>query len=265
MSELLTTREVQNILKVDRITVYRMLQDGRLKGVKIGQQWRFPRDEVQRLVNGLPATGSLPATGGLPITDGDAPAEAQPATAAAPLPVHCLQTVQNLFSSVSGLGSIVIDASGEPVTALSGACALCRMMQESLAGNQACRESWRAMAAGSANGERQFTCHAGLTSITAPILDGSTLVGWILVGQALLSDADAQALLDKAPELARRYALPVSAVQESIRKAPIIPSSQHDQMHSWVKDASKAMESILQERSGFIVRMQRIADLTQLG
>lgn len=256
MSELLTTREVQNILKVDRITVYRMLQDGRLKGVKIGQQWRFPRDEVQRFVNGLPATG-----GDAPAT----PAEAQPATAPAPLPVHCLQTVQNLFSSVSGLGSIVIDASGEPVTALSGACALCRMMQESPAGNQACRESWRAMAAGSANGERQFTCHAGLTSITAPILDGSILVGWILVGQALLSDADAQALLDQAPELARRYALPVSAVQESIRKAPVLPSSQHDQMHSWVKDASKAMESILQERSGFIVRMQRIADLTQLG
>lgn len=255
MSELLTTREVQKLLKVDRITIYRMLQDGRLKGVKIGQQWRFHRGEVQRLLAGLTTPG-----GEAPV---EAPAESQPA--AATLPVHCLQTVQNLFSSVSALGSLVIDASGEPVTALSGACALCRMMQESEAGMQACRDSWREMAAGSANGERQFTCHAGLTSITAPIMDGSTLVGWILVGQALLSEADAQALLDQAPELARRYALPVSAVQESIRKAPIIPSSKHDQMHSWVKDASKAMESILQERSGFIVRMQQIADLTQLG
>ena len=254
MSELLTTREVQNILKVDRITIYRMLQDGRLKGVKIGQQWRFPRDEVQRLLSGQTTTG------------GEAPAESpEESQSAATLPVHCLQTVQNLFSSVSALGSLVIDASGEPVTALSGACALCRMLQESPAGARACRDSWREMAAGSANGERQFTCHAGLTSITAPIMDGNTLVGWILVGQALLSDADAQALLDQAPELARRYALPVSAVQESIRKAPIIPSSNHDQMHSWVKDASRAMESILQERTGFIVRMQQIADLTQIG
>jgi excisionase family DNA binding protein len=40
----LTTRQVQNILQVDRITIYRMLQDGRLKGVKIGQQWRFPAE-----------------------------------------------------------------------------------------------------------------------------------------------------------------------------------------------------------------------------
>ena len=257
MSELLTTREVQNILKVDRITVYRMLQDGRLKGVKIGQQWRFAREEVQRLFNGqTSASGEAGASSA---------AEAQPALSAATLPVHCLQTVQNLFSSVSALGSLVIDAAGEPVTAMSGTCALCRMLQESPAGAQACRSAWREMAAGSANGERQFTCHAGLTSITAPILDGNTLVGWMLVGQALLSDADAQALLDQAAELARRFALPVSAVQESIRKAPVIPSGKHDQMHSWVKDASRAMESILQERTGFIVRMQRIADLTQIG
>ena len=34
MTDLLTTRQVQDILKVDRITIYRMLQDGRLKGVK---------------------------------------------------------------------------------------------------------------------------------------------------------------------------------------------------------------------------------------
>jgi excisionase family DNA binding protein len=50
MTDLLTTRQVQEILKVDRITIYRMLQDGRLKGVKIGQQWRFARREVERLL-----------------------------------------------------------------------------------------------------------------------------------------------------------------------------------------------------------------------
>ena len=47
---LLTTRQVQELLRVDRITVYRMLNDGRLKGVKIGQQWRFPAREVERLL-----------------------------------------------------------------------------------------------------------------------------------------------------------------------------------------------------------------------
>jgi len=250
MSELLTTREVQNILKVDRITVYRMLQDGRLKGVKIGQQWRFPRDEVQRMLG-----GEVPA---------GATAEPKPASAA-PLPVHCLQTVQNLFSSVSGLGSLVVDPTGEPVTTLSGECALCRMLQASPSGTQACRDSWRAMAAASANGEREFTSHAGLAYLSAPVMDGDLLAGWLLVGHVRLAPLGAAELAEQSQELARRFALPASAVQESLRKVPVIPSEKHDQLHTWVMDAARAMESILQERTGFIVRMQRIADLTQLG
>ncbi len=49
MNELLTTKQIQDLLQVDRITVYRMLNDGRLKGVKIGNQWRFPQSEIDRL------------------------------------------------------------------------------------------------------------------------------------------------------------------------------------------------------------------------
>ena len=55
MDDLLTTRQVQQLLKVDRITVYRMVQDGRLKGIKIGQQWRFPLSEVEHLTGISPA------------------------------------------------------------------------------------------------------------------------------------------------------------------------------------------------------------------
>src|SRR5512133_3232380 len=84
MNDLLTTRQVQEILKVDRITVYRMLNDGRLKGVKIGQQWRFPQNEVERLL-GL----NLPA---------DTFAEINPDPN---FPTHCVQTIQDLFADIS--------------------------------------------------------------------------------------------------------------------------------------------------------------------
>ena len=40
MNDLLTTRQIEEILKVDRITIYRMLGDGRLRGFKVGGQWR---------------------------------------------------------------------------------------------------------------------------------------------------------------------------------------------------------------------------------
>ena len=56
MNELLTTRQVQETLKVDRTTIYRMLKDGRLNGVKVGSQWRFPRLEIEAVLQGTPIT-----------------------------------------------------------------------------------------------------------------------------------------------------------------------------------------------------------------
>ena len=52
MDELITTKQVQDLLQVDRITIYRMLKDGRLKGVKVGKQWRFQTQEIEDLVSG---------------------------------------------------------------------------------------------------------------------------------------------------------------------------------------------------------------------
>jgi excisionase family DNA binding protein len=248
MTELLTTRQVQNLLKVDRITIYRMLQDGRLKGVKIGQQWRFQVNEVERLLN-----GEAPAESPAPIS-----------LSQAPLPVHCLQTVQNLFTGVSQVGGLIVDPSGEPVTTLSGACQLCRMMQSTPSGAQACRDSWKSMVAATANGEREFTCHAGLNYLAAPVMDGETLVGWLLAGQIRLADPIPEENSDRMQDLARTHALPVSAVQEAFRQAPLIPSEKHALLHTWVTSAATAMESIMQERSGFMQRLQQIANLTQL-
>jgi excisionase family DNA binding protein len=40
MEDLLATRQPQDILQIDRVTIYRMLEDGRLRGVKVGGKWR---------------------------------------------------------------------------------------------------------------------------------------------------------------------------------------------------------------------------------
>ncbi|MCB8978266.1 MAG: helix-turn-helix domain-containing protein, partial [Ardenticatenaceae bacterium] len=77
MDELLTTRQVQAHLQVDRTTIYRMLKDGRLQGVRIGQHWRFPRSSVEAML----AESSAPPT--------PAP-QPTPMLSTEVLPVHCL-------------------------------------------------------------------------------------------------------------------------------------------------------------------------------
>ena len=43
---LLTTRQVQEFLNVDRITVYRMVESGQIPGMKVGGQWRFSQTAI---------------------------------------------------------------------------------------------------------------------------------------------------------------------------------------------------------------------------
>lgn len=243
--QLLTTRQVQSLLKVDRITIYRMLQDGRIKGVKIGQQWRFHEGEVNRL-----------------IQPGD-PADQKP-TPTPPLPVHCLQTIQNLFTQISQLGAVVTTLEGELVTSPTSACSLCQMLLDNPASAAASRESWKRMAQESSAGQRQFTCDVGLTYLSAPVMDGDAPAAWLLAGQVFLNQPSFEAEENQAEELSRRFALPLSPLSESLRHVPVIPAERHAQLHAWVLDASRAMSSILQERAGFLQRMRQIADLTQV-
>jgi len=63
MEELLTIEETADYLRVSVSTVRRMLNDGRLKGVNIGRQWRIPKE----------ALAELTRPGGLPRMRGDRP------------------------------------------------------------------------------------------------------------------------------------------------------------------------------------------------
>ena len=76
-----------------------MLQDGRLKGIKIGQQWRFSQGDVERLIefNSPDQSNSIP---------GPDPT----------FPTHCVQTIQDLFAEVGQISALVIDMQGLPLT-----------------------------------------------------------------------------------------------------------------------------------------------------
>ena len=75
---LLTARQVQTMFGVDRSTVYRMAEDGRLPALKIGRQWRFRPEEIERLLVASPSAATLNgAHPGLPAL------RALPASAAA--------------------------------------------------------------------------------------------------------------------------------------------------------------------------------------
>jgi hypothetical protein len=48
MSDCLTTEQLQKLLRIDGVTMYRMLNDSHLKRVKIGHPWPFTQYEIDR-------------------------------------------------------------------------------------------------------------------------------------------------------------------------------------------------------------------------
>ncbi len=243
MDNFLTTKQVQDIFKIDRITVYRMLQDGRIKGIKIGNQWRFSQAEIERMLDGA----SLP----------------EEAEGESTFPVHCVQTIQNLYSSVSKFNACVIDHAGEPVTRQSRESALCMLMQSSPKGSAACRTSWKNFIEESKNGRHEFTCHAGLKYLGAPIANQKRLHGLFLSGQFFFEKPSKADLENLVNSISDKYQLQHSAVKNSLELIPVLSAEQREQIEEQPAAAAQAIESILKERSAFMDRLQQIAELTQ--
>lgn len=243
METFLTTKQVQDLFKVDRITVYRMLQDGRLKGIKIGNQWRFSQKEIERLLNGV----SLPEE-----VEGDSV-----------FPVHCVQTIQNLYSSVSKFNAFVVDLDGELVTKASRETTFCRLMHLSRGGKEACRASRKQFLSAAKEGKSEFKCHAGLSYVGAPIVDQGRIQGLFISGQFFLKQPSEQQLIQKSEQLAREFQLDPDALLDALHHVPTLTHEQSEHLREQPAAAAQAIESIMTERSSFMNRLQQIADLTQ--
>lgn len=243
MDDLLTTRQVLEYLKVDRITIYRMLNDGRLKGVKVGQQWRFPRQEVERLLNG------------------EAQAESGKIEPSTNFPTHCVQTVQDLYSDVSQLSALILDSQGQPLTEITHPCAFCQLVQRSPQGLAACQATWREVAAAAASGSNGAgTCHAGLNYLYAPVTDEGTTIGAFLSGQFAWAPPDEASV----QALSARYHIDSIALRAAAAGVPVIDPPLRARAEGWPAAAARAVQGILQERTKFINRLQQIANLSQI-
>ncbi|MCL4559111.1 MAG: PocR ligand-binding domain-containing protein [Chloroflexi bacterium] len=247
MDDLLTTRQVQEILKVDRITIYRMLQDGRLKGRKIGQQWRFTRQEVEHLLNGALQAEDIGISN---VTSG--------------FPTHCVQTIQDLFTSVSQINGLVVDLEGEPLTHPSNPCGFCQLMHQSASGLQACQRSWKEMASQTSPRDPFYTCHAGFNYVAAPIIDGGKPLAVFLAGQFYLQAPEASSADERYRRLASMHKLPTDILLQEGRAMPVLDPSLYTRVETWPFMAARAVQSILNERTGFMQRLQQIANLSQI-
>lgn len=242
METLLTLKQVQEILNVDRTTIHRMLKDGRLTGVKVGGQWRFSPQEIESLIKG----GARKEEGwGEEV-----------------LPVFCIQRMQDVFAEVAGIGAIVTDLHGTPLTAMSNACEFCKLIQSSPSGLAACQQSWQEMAVQRGEPARFHKCHAGLQYSRALIEIEGRPMATIVSGQFHLEEPDPARLDQTVQTLAGTHHLPYETLRQSAEKLPVLSEKYQSQIGEWLDKVAGTFSDVTNERARLLGRLRQIAEIT---
>lgn len=137
MDDLLTTRQVQELLHIDRTTIYRLVASNQLPAVRVGKQWRFTRAAVASLLDRRGASLA-------------APAGAEPAPFAQ-ISAHVsstgLQQLQDMVADLLGVMLVVTDMQGHPLTEPSNACGYYRALMGGEGLGSLCDMTWPQLAA----------------------------------------------------------------------------------------------------------------------
>lgn len=170
MATLLTTKDLQELINVDKSTIYRMAEDGRLPAVKVGRQWRFPAEQVADLLGGV-MTKPIPAAS--PHTTGDLATLLVPETA---------EAVVELVADLFGVMAVITDMAGQPITDVANPNGYFSAIQNQPGAVEKCAQGWRELGADGGLESRFKASHLGFLCTRTFIRVGNELVGMLIVG-----------------------------------------------------------------------------------
>lgn len=195
--DLLSARQVQDILQIDRSTVYRMAETGRLPAFRIGKQWRFPAEEILAVVSDIPNRS-------------DAPPRSEPATG---VDRAKADAVIGVAAELLGVMMVLTDMDGQPINSIANPCPWFLEHGQDPEVMAVCIDEWRQLADDN-HFEPEFEIgEAGFECARAFIRSGRELTGMVLAGGVsprdsrdpdlyLLTDEERNRVLHALPRIA---------------------------------------------------------------
>lgn len=244
MDNLLTARQVQEMLNVDRTTIYRMLKDGRLTGVKMGQHWRFSVREVNDMLGGnVRVDTELPVSVDI-------------------LPLHCMQPVQDVFAEIAEVGAITTDQNGKPLTRISNSCDFCKLILGSENGREACVRSWTELSETNDKSPEFIPCHAGLQYTRSRIEVNGELIALLVAGQFYAEPPSPEEEVQHIHTLATTYHIDESLLKQAAKKISVLDERKVSQIGTWLQKVAQTFEQISTERASLMSRLKQIAEMS---
>jgi excisionase family DNA binding protein len=253
MEDLMTARQIGEILKVDRITIYRMLGDGRLRGFKVGGQWRFSRSELESWLREqfLEPDAHMPNG-----------AEKSGEQTSQVLPLSCIQAVQSIFADAMDIAAVTTDTEGQALTQVSNGCDFCGIILSSEEGRRRCSASWKSLRKAEIH-----CCHAGLLGVGDRITTKGKWVGIVAGCQFALRGGTKEHDLDwqeKLPMLATELDLSENSLQAAATGVHTIQADHQTRLSRLMRQVAETFSKIGEERLALLDRLERIAAITNL-
>ena len=255
MDELLTTKQLQYLLQVDRLTIYRMLNAGQLKGFKVGGQWRFSRQEIEDWLQEQRSD--------LEIADDcmASPVETTSNSTAHVLPLSCIQAMQGIFAEALDIAAITIGPDGALLTEISNSCAFCQLILASDEGRWRCVAAWQQVDA-----EGFHTCHAGLLVASRRVTVNNQCVATTACCQ-FTAESPAGGEDTWQPNLAKLEAT-LGVSEDELRDAAgsvhLLSENQLRRIPRLLQQVAATFSEIGQERLRLTSRLQRISEISSV-
>ena len=256
MSEMLTAKEMQVLLQVDRSTIYRMAESGKLPAFKVGKQWRFPSEQVDSWFHGQVAKPAAPPSVSVGIRT------KRPMELAELLPIDCVQLIQDSFADLLGIMVVVTDMEGNPVTTPSHACDLFQAINREPFAVRKCIQSWREMAT-TIDLEPRFTrSHLGLLCARALIRVGVELRGMV-VGGCVAPDSWPPTRAELL-SMAENLEVEPELIEPHLSNVYILNGENREAVLFHLQRMANIVTHIVNERKALVGRLEAIADLTTI-
>ena len=253
VDDLLTTKQLQDLLQVDRITIYRILNDGRLQGFKVGGQWRFSRQKIEAWLQeqrvDVEAAQELGSAGGTILPSSKV------------LSISCVQAIQDICAEALNVAAITVDLDGTLLTDISNSCDFCSLILSSEEGQRRCVASWQTV--GNATPHR---CHADLLCISAPVEVSGKRVALTAGCQFSLPplDGDAPAWAANLSTLAADLGLSETDLQRAVGSMRVVRENDLPRIASLFWRMADTLSEIGQERLKLLSRLQYIAEMSKI-
>lgn len=258
MDDLLTTRQLMDLLQLDRTTIYRMLNNGRLPGLRVGGQWRFSRQSIEALMQGT----NLAASAGEKTLVEKTPEPVSPNTDV--LPLHCLQPIQEVFAQTAGIGAVTTGLDGNPLTTFSNPCAYCSLILATGKGRRLCQASWKRLAKGTEKQPRLELCHAGLTYARGWIAVNGESIAMIFAGQFEVGRRRSIDSPDQISRIAGNCDLDEQPLRKAAREVRVLTREHAEQLVRLLQLVADTFSTIGQERLDLFTRLKKVAELADV-